>query len=469
MSNTPAPPPSPPRAAAHARFLTGSTMRHVVVMTLTGAIGLMSMFAVDLADLYFLSLLNDTNVTAAIGFAGTLSFANLSLSLGIGIATAALVARNLGAGDPVRAREFATSTLLFSILMSASYTLLVSVVAGPLMRLLGASGEALELAQRFIWTLSPGFVMLAAAVNCSFALRGLGDPRRAMYITLVMAILTAIADPIFIFYFGLGMQGAAVANVLAQGAGLLLGLHGIVRVHRFINRLSWAGLKRDFKAIWAIAFPAMLTQLATPFAVAYTTAAVAPYGNEAVAASAIIGRVVPVAYGIIFALSGSVGPIIGQNFGARNFGRVRQTLIDGLTFAAIYTVLTSLLLFLFRHPVADAFQAAGRTKELVLFFCTYVGLSWAFGGAQFVANAAFNNLGRPGLSTWFNWGKATLGTIPFAMAGGTLYGAEGIIGGIAVGAVLFGIASVIASFRIVSKLSSSPGGAATPHVSSAKP
>ena len=78
-----------------------------------------------------------------------------------------------------------------------------------------------------------------------------------------------------------------------------------------------SGLKRDFPAIWAIAFPAMLTQLATPFANAYITHEVAPFGDEAVAASAIIGRLVPVAFGIIFALSGSVGPIIGQNFGAR--------------------------------------------------------------------------------------------------------------------------------------------------------
>lgn len=440
------------RAAAGARFLTGSTMRHVAVMTLTGAIGLMAMFSVDLADLYFLSLLNDTAVTAAIGFAGTLAFANLSISLGIGIATAALVARNLGAGDAPRAREFATSTLLFAILVSASYTLFVAVMSGPALRLLGAEGEALVQAQRFIWTLSPGFVMLAAAVNCSFALRGLGDPRRAMYITLVMAVLTAIADPIFIFVFKLGMQGAAVANVLAQGAGLLLGLHGLGRVHRFIGHLSLKGLRRDFRDIWAIAFPAVLTQLATPFAVAYTTYAVAPFGNEAVAASAIIGRVVPVAFGIIFALSGSVGPIIGQNFGAGKMDRVRQTLIDGLTFAAFYTLVTSAFLFLLRHQVADLFQAAGRTKELVLFFCTYVAISWAFGGAQFVANAAFNNLRRPGLSTWFNWGKATLGTIPFAMVGARIAGPEGIMAGIALGAVIFGIASVVASFRIVAQL-----------------
>ncbi len=439
-------------ATTTARFLEGSIMRHVVIMTLTGAVGLMSLFLVDLADLYFLSLLNDTNITAAIGYAGTIGFANLSISIGIGIASAALVARNLGAGNVERAKEFATTTLMFSVLLSGAYTLLAAFGADYLLRLLGAQGEALDQAKRFIWTLSPGFVMLAAAVSCSFSLRGLGDARRAMYVTLGLAILTAIADPIFIFGFGMGMQGAAVANVIAQAFALALGLHGLSRVHGYLKRFSLADLKRDFKAIWAIAFPAMLTQLATPFAVAYTTYSVAPYGNEAVAASAIVGRLVPVAFGMVFSLSGSVGPIIGQNFGARKLERVTQTLIDGLKFSAIYTLITSALLFIFRHEIADAFLASGRTKELVVFFCTWIALSWAFAGAQFVSNAACNNLGKASHSTWFNWGKATLGTIPFAIVGGMYYGPEGIMAGIAVGSVIFGIASVWWAFRIVANL-----------------
>jgi putative MATE family efflux protein len=427
-------------------------MNHVVVMTLMGALGLMSMFVVDLADLYYLSLLNNTNVTAAIGYAGFISFANLSLSIGAGIAAAALVARNLGARQTERAKEFATSALLFTILISAAYTIIIAILAEPTLKLLGAEGEVLTLARNFVWTLSPGFVMLAAAVSCSFTMRGLGDARRAMYITLSIAVLTAIIDPIFIFWFGLGMQGAAIANVIAEALGLAFALYGLIKVHKFLNMPTLAGLKRDFWPIWGIAFPAMLTQLATPFAVAYSTYAVAPYGNEAVAASAIIGRLVPVAFGVIFSLSGAVGPIVGQNYGAKNFERVSQTLVDGMKFSLCYTLIVSILLFIFRHQIADIFLAAGRTKELILFFCTWIAISWAFAGAQFVAAAAFNNLGRASLSTWFNWAKATLGTIPFAMVGAKIAGPEGIMAAVAVGSVIFGIASVVWAFRIVNHL-----------------
>lgn len=440
-----------------ARFVTGSIMGHVVTMTLTGAIGLMSMFLVDLADLFFLSLLNITEVTAAIGFAGTIAFANLSMSIGTGIAAAALVARNLGAGQPERARDFAASSLMFTLILSTALTLLIAIFADPLLGLLGATGEALRLAKLFIWTLTPGFILLAGAVCCSFILRGLGDPRRAMYITLSAAVITAITDPIFIFWFGWGIQGAAAANVLADLASFAIGLHGVSRVHRFLSPLRFDSLRRDFPAIWAIALPAVLTQLATPFANAYVTRAVSPFGDEAVAASAIIGRLIPVAFGVIFSLSGGIGPIIGQNFGAKNFPRVKRTLSDALLFSGLYTLTTSALLFLFRHGVAEAFNASGQTVHLVVFFCTWIAVSWAFAGAQFVSNAAFNNLGRPNLSTWFNWGKATLGTIPFAYAGARYYGAEGVMLGTALGSVIFGVASVAMAYKIVNRLEKGGG------------
>jgi putative MATE family efflux protein len=435
--------------AMSAPFVTGSTMRHVVVMTLTGAVGLMALFLVDLIDLFFLSLLKQTEVTAAIGYAGTIVFVNLSAAIGSGIAAAALVARNIGAGDVARAREYATSALLFALIMAAAITLIIALGSGPLLDLMGASGEAKRLAQLFIWTMTPGYILVGGALCCSFILRGIGDAKRAMYITLSTAAVTICADPIFIFGLELGIQGAAVATVLGYLVSFGIGLHGVARVHGFLNPLRLAGLKRDFPPLWAIAYPAILTQLAAPFANAYMTYQIAPFGDEAVAGFAIVGRLIPVAYGVIFALAGSVGPVIGQNFGAKRHDRVRQTLTDGLIFSAIYTLAASFILFLFRHQIAEAFNASGRSVHIVVFFCSFIGISWAFAGAQFVANAAFNNLGHPKLSTLFNWGKATLGTIPFALLGARLGGPEGLLVGTAIGSVLFGVAAVIVAYRVV--------------------
>lgn len=88
----------------------------------------------------------------------------------------------------------------------------------------------------------------------------------------------------------------------------------------------------------------------------------------------------------------------------------------------------------------------------MLFFCSFIAGSWAFAGAQFVATAAFNNLGHPNISTIFNWAKATVGTIPFAIYGAHVAGPEGIMTGMALGSIIFGVASVAWAYRIVAKV-----------------
>src|SRR5437764_10120146 len=110
-------------------------------------------------------------------------------------------------------------------------------------------------------------------------------------------------------------------------------------------------------------------------------------------------------------------------------------------------------LILLREPIVRMFSASGEGAALIRFFSIYIAGSWIALGALFVANGAFNNLGFPTWSTVFNWGRATLGTLPFVWFGAR-YGAEGILAGQALGAVLFGVAAVVVSLRIVDQLAS---------------
>ncbi len=439
-------------AGRHARFLHGPIMGHVVTMTLTGAVGLMAMFLVGFADLYFLALLGDTEVTAAIGFAGIVAFSSMSVSIGLGIAAAALVARHVGAGDEKRARQYATTALVVTTASIAVVAAGFALFATPFLRLLGADGRMLVLARSYIEIVAFGFPLLAGALSCSFCLRAIGDARRAMYVTLAAAVINGGLDPLFIFGFHMGIEGAAVATVMANFAGLALGLNGLIRVQGFLVHRRPAAMLGDIAPLATIALPAILTQLATPFAIAYMTRAAAPFGAEAVAAVAIVNRLVPVAFGVIFALSGAIGPIIGQNFGARQMSRVRRTLRDGMVFALVYTLASSALLFALRNHIPGFFHAHGATIALVSFYCTFLAVSWAFTGAQFVAQAAFNNLHKPHWSTMTNWGRATLGTIPFVIAGASLDGARGVMISSAMGSTVFGLGAAALSFWLVARI-----------------
>lgn len=178
----------------------------------------------------------------------------------------------------------------------------------------------------------------------------------------------------------------------------------------------------------------------------------AEYGEAAVAGMAIVGRLTPIAFGVIFALSGAVGPIIGQNFGAGQHDRVRGSFLAGISFVGIFVLVMTCLLFVLRAPIADIFTATGITRELVYLFCGPLALVFFFNGLLFVANASFNNLGHPYYSRWLNWGRHTLGTIPLVILGAAWFGAPGVLIGQAVGGVVFGTLSAWLAWRVMSKV-----------------
>jgi len=440
------------KSAPPAVFTEGSTMRHVVGMTAASSIGLMSVFLVDLLSLLYVSRLGDPNLTAAVGFATQVLFFAVSINIGLSIAIGALVSRVIGAGDTRGARRLATSGLVHVALVTAAASLAALVLRHRILELLGARGESLEVAATYLAITLPATILLGLGIGLGAILRAAGDAKRAMYVTLAAAIVTAALDPILIFGFGLGVTGAAIVSVVARLVAVAVGFYAAAVVHDLISRPRLAAVLGDTQPMLTIAVPAVLTNLATPVANAYAMRVFAQFGDPIVAAFAIIDRLSPVVFGVLFALSGSVGPIMGQNLGARLFTRVRMVLTDCLAFAAVYVVTVSALLFLAAPLIVEMFSATGATASLVRFYCVYGGGLWVFLGAIFVANAAFNNLGFAFLSTLFNWGRATLGVIPFVTLGATHFGPEGGIVGLILGSALFGVGAVLAAYVVTARL-----------------
>ena len=440
-----------PAATAGPRFVTGSLLRHIGVMAGTGAIGLVAIFAVDLVNLLYISMLGEQAIAAAVGFAGVVGFFHLSVFIGMLIGIAAVVSRAIGAQRMAEARGLATSSLVISAALALTMSALTWVFLAPILRLLGAEGRVLELAHGFLSITLPSTVLLGLGMACSALLRSVGDARRAMMVTLVPAIVTAVLDPLFIFYFGLGLDGAAIVLVLARMVMTGVGLYGAWRVQKLLAPLQTSRLRTDARTLFTVAGPAVLTNLATPVGAAFVTHSVAQFGASAVAGQATIERLVPVAFGLIYSLSGAVGPVLAQNLGAKQFDRVREGLRASLGFMVGAVAVAWLLLAVLQGPLIQVFSLEGVAADMVHAFCSWIAASFFFMGALFVANAAFNNLGHPLWSTAFNWGRATLGTIPFAWWGAQ-YGPVQVLAGQAVGAVLFGSLAMWTAFRLTARL-----------------
>jgi putative MATE family efflux protein len=418
-------------------FTKGNLFRHVSVMSVTSSIGLMAIFTVDLIDVVFISMLGRSELAAAAGYASTLMFFASAMNIGLSIAAGALVARAEGRGDRAQARDYATSTAVIAVVAGLLLPLLTLPFILHLLGLVGASGAAADLAAGYLWIILPttflsGLSMVAVAV-----LRAYGDARAAMYPALLGAAVNLILDPILIFSLGMGIEGAATATVAARLATVIVAIGLAMARYRAFSRPRLQCVSRDCGAAMGIAVPAVLSTVATPMGTAIVMREMAKYGTDAVAAMAVINRMVPVVFAVVLSMSGAIGPIFGQNFGAGRMDRVQDTFVEGLKFLAIYVVGMSALLYLLRAPIADLFDADGQMRDLLFLFLGPVALASFFNGAIFVANATFNNLGRPGYATGVSWARHTAGTWPFVLAFGAIWGAPGVLIGQAVGGAVF--------------------------------
>ncbi|MEM9438285.1 MAG: MATE family efflux transporter [Pseudomonadota bacterium] len=434
--------------AEGAKFLEGSLFKHISVMSFTASVGLIAIFLVDFVDMLFISMLGKEELAAAIGYAGAILFFTSSFGIGMAIACGALVSRALGEGNEALAREKASTSLIWGVFFAAIFAALVWVNIPALARLMGASGVTEELATSYLRIIIPSLPLLVIGMLGGAILRAYGDARRSMFATVSAGVVNAVLDPILIFGLDLELTGAAIASVCARAAMAAMALRPVITHHGGLVRPDFKCLLRDFSPLAVIAFPAILTQLATPIGQAYVTRSMAEFGEEAVAGMAIIGRLVPVAFAIIFALSGAIGPIIGQNYGAKKFDRVERAFREGIIFVGLVVLFVSVVLFALRGPIVALFQADGIARDLIFLFCGPLALAWFFNGVIFVTNASFNNLGHPFYSTWINWGRHTLGTIPFVILGAAWFGAPGVLIGQAFGGAIFAGVGLLLVLRV---------------------
>ncbi len=423
-------------------FTQHAIFRHVLNMTSTATLGLVALFVVEALNLYYIAQLGEAELAAAIGYAGTLLFFVTSLAIGLSIACSAVVSQTLGRGQPDQARSQASAALLLMGIVMTVTSVLLALTWDVQLVWLGARGETAELAHRFLLQVTPSLPLLGLGMGMAALLRALGDGRRAMWVTLGPALVAAVLDPLFIVVLDWRLDGAALTMNVARVVMVVLAWRALAGHHDHLPRPQRAACAQLIRPLTAIGIPAILTQMATPFGNAFVTNELAQYGDSAVAGWAIIGRLITVAFGAIFALSGAIGPIVGQNHGAGLTDRLHEIVRASLQLTTGYVLVVWLLLIVLADPLAQAFQAQGLSRDMVVFFCQFVSLSFIFNGAVFIANAVFNNLGLALYSTILNWTRATLGVLPFVWLGSHWGGALGVLGGYGLGAIVFGVGGI---------------------------
>lgn len=428
--------------------LTKDDIRPTLVrMTLPMLAGMLTLMTFNLVDTFFVSMLG-TEQLAALSFTFPVSFALISLAIGLSIGTSAVIAKALGAGELTEARTDGQVALWLSAALVTILALAGYLLTEPMFNAMGASASVLAYIRQYmdIWFI--GAVLLVLPMVGNAVLRAAGDTRTPSLIMAGSGLVNAVLDPILIFGVGpipaLGIQGAAIATVISWLVGSVLIIHLLVK-RDLINTsaIALADAARVCRKILRIGAPAAGANMLTPLAMAVLTAIMASYGEAAVAAFGVGARLESIACLVVLALSMTLPPLVSQNFGAGLLHRVQQAYRDSGRFVMLWQFAVFVVLAALAPLLAKLFSTDAEVVGIICWFIWIVPLGYGLQGVIILTNSSFNALHRPASALLLSIIRLFVFYVPLAWGGGQLYGVTGLFAG----CVLANIITAVIAWR----------------------
>lgn len=406
-------------------------------MTIPMIFGMITLMMFNIVDTFFISLLG-TEPLAAVSFTFPVTFTVISLAIGLGIGTSAVIAKALGSNKIEEARFDASMALLVAVVMVLCLSLFGYLLITPIFKLLGAGDAVLPLIHEYMSVWFLGSIFLITPMVGNSVLRASGDTTTPSIVMGGAGLINAVLDPMLIFGFGpipaLGIQGAAIASVIAWAVAVIIILY-LLAVKKGLlslkanNQTPLSSIRKILK----IGLPAAGANMLTPVAMAIMTAMVAYHGPEAVAAFGVGSRIESIASLVVLALSMTLPPFISQNFGAGKLCRVKDAYTTTLKFVMIWQFVIYLLLIAFSGVISQLFGKEQLVIDVITLFIFTLPLSYGLQGVIILTNSSFNALHKPMNALILSVIRLFIFYVPFAYIGNVYAGLPGLLIGAAAG------------------------------------
>lgn len=403
--------------------------------------GISSIMIAAIVDAYFVGQLG-TQELAAVSLTFPLFMAMTSVAMGIGIGATSVISRKLGSGDHQTSLTIGNHTILLVVGVVILVELLGLFLMKWLYVALGTNETLMPWVLAYTQILFVGLPFFAIAMVGGMMLRSMGDVKTAAIIMIVGSGLQIVIAPVLIFgigsWEGLGIYGSAWAFVLSRLALFLYAIRVFKSYGLFRSPGPWREIRASWLAILRLGLPAMASQLIHPISMGILLGLLATYGTAIVAAYGIVNRIEGLALMVMMALSSSLGPVIGQNFGARQFHRVKRAISLSYRFSLIYGAGIAILLFAFAAPLASAFRNDPEVVEAAVWFLYVVPISFTIGGIGMISASTFVAYGEALPSFTLSMLRSIVVLVPMAFVLQLYFGYVGVFAGIAVTNVLVG-------------------------------
>lgn len=377
--------------------------RLLIQYSVPAIIGMMVNALYNVVDRMFIGNIPGEGPLAITGVGMTMPISTIILACGmlVGIGTTANISIKLGQGQREVAEQIIGNNITLSILISLVITIIGLAFKQPILIAFGASEQTLPFANQYITLILMGTVFNVLGYSLNSNIRADGNPLMAAMTMIVGCAINIILDPIFIFGFGWGIKGAAVATVISQFVTALWGLLYFL-LKKSNLKFKIVDLKLDLKLvkmILAIGSAPFAMQLATSLVQVISNNALKTYGGDlAIGAMATISSISLMFLMPIFGINQGSQPIIGYNYGARQYSRVKQAFLYSLSFGTFILAIGFIIVQFFPTRIISLFNSdpelmaiTVRGIRIYLFMLTFVSVS-------IIGSNFFQSIGKPRLA-----------------------------------------------------------------------
>lgn len=365
------------------------------------------------------------------GLAITFPLMNLAAAFGslVGVGASTLVSVKLGQKDYTTAQQILGNVVSLNLIIGILFTIITLIFLDPILYFFGASEATLPYARDYMEIILMGNVVTHMYLGLNAVLRSAGHPQKAMIATILTVVINTILDPLFIYGFGMGIQGASVATILAQVISLcwLLKLFAnkeeLLHLKKGIYRLR----KTLVENIIGIGLAPFFMNLAACFIVILINKGLKQYdGDLAIGAFGIVNRIVFLFVMIVMGLNQGMQPIAGYNFGAQQYHRVNHVMKLTVIVATIVTSTGFLVGELIPELAVSAFTTDQTLTEMAARGLRIVVMFFPIIGFQMVTSNFFQSIGMARKAIILSLSRQVLILIPCLLILPLFWGSRGI-------------------------------------------
>lgn len=421
----------------------------------------------NIVDQIFIGRGIGINGNAATNVAFPLTTICISISLFLGLGGASIYSISLGQGNKKKAADMIGNTIVLAIAFSLIFSIVVRVFVKKFMIMFGATQEVLQYSIDYTSITSIGFIPFVFSTVMSHIIRADGSPKYSMFSVLIGAAVNIILDPIFIFKFNMGISGAALATIIGQFISFFITLRYVFKFKNItFNRYSFNLYSENVLKIFSLGasgginqFSIMIVQITMNNVLSYYGALSIYGGNIPLAVSGIIAKINMLIMAFIIGSGQGSQPIIGFNYGAKNYDRVIETYKLTVSITTIVALISFLIFQIFPRQVVSIF---GDGSELYFQFAErYMRVYMALmivNGIQPVSGTFFTSIGKAFKGAFIAMTRQLLFLLPLIIILPRIFGIDGIMyaGPIADGiALIVTIIFVSLEIKKIKKLKSS--------------